>query len=92
MPWDNTQLWQADSHNHCLENKRLIAGGDGAEAIFQPQWSPDNRLYYVSDRNNWWNIYSADHGVIVDMAAECATPLWQFGMSTYDFIDANTIG
>ena len=24
--------------------------------------------------------------------AEFATPLWQFGMSTYDFIDANTIG
>ena len=92
MPWDSTQLWQADIHNHCLENKRLIAGGDGLEAIFQPQWSPDNRLYYVSDRNNWWNIYSADHGVIVDMAAEFATPLWQFGMSTYDFIDANTIG
>ena len=92
MPWDSTQLWQADIHNHCLENKRLIAGGDGLEAIFQPQWSPDNRLYYVSDRNNWWNIYSADHGVIVDMPAEFATPLWQFGMSTYDFIDANTIG
>jgi dipeptidyl aminopeptidase/acylaminoacyl peptidase len=92
MPWDSTHLWQADIHNHCLENKRLIAGGDGLEAIFQPQWSPDNRLYYVSDRNNWWNIYSADHGVIVDMAAEFATPLWQFGMSTYDFIDANTIG
>ena len=92
MPWDSTQLWQADIHNHCLENKRLIAGGDGLEAIFQPQWSPDNRLYYVSDRNNWWNIYSAEHGVIVDMPAEFATPLWQFGMSTYDFIDANTIG
>lgn len=92
MPWDRTQLWQADIHNHCLENKRLIAGGDGLEAIFQPQWSPDNRLYYVSDRNNWWNIYSADHGVIVDMPAEFATPLWQFGMSTYDFIDAKTIG
>lgn len=92
MPWDSTQLWQADIHNHCLEDKRLIAGGDGLEAIFQPQWSPDNRLYYVSDRNNWWNIYSADHGVIVDMPAEFATPLWQFGMSTYDFIDANTIG
>ena len=26
------------------------------------------------------------------MAAEFATPLWQFGMSTYDFIDANTLG
>ena len=92
MPWDSTQLWQADIHNHCLENKQLIAGGDGHEAIFQPQWSPDSKLYYVSDRDNWWNIYSADKGIILAMPAEFATPLWQFGMSTYDFIDANTIG
>jgi dipeptidyl aminopeptidase/acylaminoacyl peptidase len=92
MPWDSTQLWQADIHNHRLENKQLIAGGDGHEAIFQPQWSPDSKLYYVSDRDNWWNIYSADKGIILAMPAEFATPLWQFGMSTYDFIDANTIG
>ena len=26
------------------------------------------------------------------MDAEFATPLWQFGMSTYDFIDSNTLG
>ncbi|MFL2530194.1 MAG: S9 family peptidase [Porticoccaceae bacterium] len=92
MPWDCTQLWQADIHNHRLENKQLIAGGDGHEAIFQPQWSPDSKLYYVSDRDNWWNIFSADKGIILAMPAEFATPLWQFGMSTYDFIDANTIG
>lgn len=92
MPWDSTQLWQADIDNHSLRNKRLIAGGDGYESIFQPQWSPDNKLYYVSDRNNWWNIYSAESGIIIDMPAEFATPLWQFGMSTYGFVDANTIG
>ena len=92
MPWDSTQLWQANIHSHELKNKHLIAGGDGHEAIFQPQWSPDNKLYYVSDRNNWWNIYTADQGIVVDMPAEFATPLWQFGMSTYDFIDSNTIG
>jgi len=92
MPWDSTQLWQADIQDDIVANKTLIAGGNGNEAIFQPQWSPDNQLYYVSDRNNWWNIYSANSGIVLDMAAEFATPLWQFGMSTYDFIDANTIG
>jgi dipeptidyl aminopeptidase/acylaminoacyl peptidase len=92
MPWDSTQLWQADIQGNSLSNQRLVAGADGNEAIFQPQWSPDNQLFYVSDRNNWWNIYSADKGIVLDMPAEFATPLWQFGMSTYDFIDANTIG
>lgn len=91
MPWDSTQLCCADIQGNNLSKKRLVAGADGNEAIFQPQWSPDNQLYYVSDRNNWWNIYSADNGIALDMPAEFATPLWQFGMSTYDFIDANTI-
>ena len=91
MPWDSTQLCCADIQGNSLSKKRLVAGADDNEAIFQPQWSPDNQLYYVSDRNNWWNIYSADSGIALDMPAEFATPLWQFGMSTYDFIDANTI-
>jgi dipeptidyl aminopeptidase/acylaminoacyl peptidase len=46
----------------------------------------------VSDKNNWWNIYRADGQIVLSKEAEFATPLWQFGMSTYDFIDANTIG
>jgi dipeptidyl aminopeptidase/acylaminoacyl peptidase len=91
MPWDCTQLYCADNQI-TLSNKNMVAGADNNESIFQPQWSPDNQLYYVSDRNNWWNIYSAENGIVLDMPAEFATPLWQFGMSTYDFIDANTIG
>ena len=92
MPWDSTQLWQANISEECLANTKLVAGGDNSEAIFQPQWSPDNQLYFISDRSNWWNIYCANTGIVLDMAAEFATPLWQFGMSTYDFIDSNTIG
>ena len=91
MPWDSTELYCADIQQQGLVNQRLIAGSNGDEAIFQPQWSPDNQLYYVSDRNNWWNIYSAENGIVMQMPAEFATPLWQFGMSTYDFIDSNTI-
>ena len=91
MPWDSTELWRADIQDSSLSKQQLVAGADGDQAIFEPQWSPDNQLYYVSDCNNWWNIYSADRGIVLDMAAEFATPLWQFGMSTYDFIDANTI-
>jgi dipeptidyl aminopeptidase/acylaminoacyl peptidase len=91
MPWDSTQLYCADNQI-TLSNQYLVAGAGNNEAIFQPQWSPDNQLYYVSDRNNWWNIYSAKSGIMMEMPAEFATPLWQFGMSTYDFIDSHTIG
>lgn len=91
MPWDSTELHSADIQQQGLINQQPIAGSNGNEAIFQPQWSPDNKLYYVSDRDNWWNIYSAENGIVLKMPAEFATPLWQFGMSTYDFIDSNTI-
>ena len=94
MPWDATQLWQATIANGELTEKTLVAGADNSSAIFQPHWSPDSTLYYVSDKNNWWNIYRLENGTaisVLEMEAEFATPLWQLGMTTFDFIDANTI-
>ena len=94
MPWDSTQLWQANLADGALADQTLIAGADNSEAIFQPQWSPDNQLYFVSDKNNWWNIYRIEKGAVLsvlEMDSEFATPLWQFGMTTYDFIDTNNI-
>jgi len=95
MPWDNTTLWLANVNtNGHLDNPELIVG-NGNEAIFQPQWSPDNQLYFVSDRDNWWNLYrwQPTSGVesIQPMAAEFATPLWVLGMSTYGFCDDGTL-
>ena len=94
MPWDATQLWQATISNGNLIDKKRVAGGDNNQAIFQPHWSPNNTLYYVSDITNWWNIYRFENGIgapVLRMDAEFATPLWQLGMTTFDFIDANTI-
>ena len=95
MPWDNTQLWQASVSGTRLTNKCLVAGANQDEAIFQPQWSPDNLLYFVSDRDNWWNICRFREGhreTVLPMDAEFGVPLWQLGASTYDFIDSQTIG
>ena len=36
--------------------RALVAGGP-AEAIVQPEWSPDGVLHYSSDRTGWWNLY-----------------------------------
>ena len=94
MPWDATQLWQATISNGNLIEKKRVAGGDNNQAIFQPHWSPNNTLYYVSDITNWWNIYRFENGIgapVLRMDAEFATPLWQLGMTTFDFINANTI-
>jgi len=88
MPWDGTELWVAE----VLEDGELgapekVAGGD-SESIFQPAWSPDGVLYFVSDRTGWWNLYRWREGEIeplLPMEAEFGLPQWVFGMSTYDF-------
>lgn len=91
MPWDGTELWsatiQADGSLDSLEH---IAGGPD-ESIFQPEWSPDGELYFVSDRTDWWNVYRFRNGQIepmCDTAAEFGLPQWTFGMSTYGFATA----
>ena len=36
---------------------RAVAGRAAEESIFQPAWSPDGELTFVSDRTGWWNLY-----------------------------------
>ena len=94
MPWDSSELCLANLSQTGISKPRVIAGSQGDKAIFQPHWSPDNNLYFVSDKTNWWNIYRFDGSKNIPVLAldgEFATPLWQFGMATYDFIDTNTI-
>jgi dipeptidyl aminopeptidase/acylaminoacyl peptidase len=57
MPWDGTQLWAAPIQaDGLLGEPQLVAGGV-EESVFQPEWSPDGALYFVSDRTGWWNLY-----------------------------------
>ena len=86
MPWDGTELWVASlAEDGALSEAHRIAGSD-IESVFQPQWSPDGALYFVSDRSGWWNLYRWRAGriePIVEMQAELGLPQWVFGMSTY---------
>lgn len=95
MPWDGTELWIGKfGADHLLETTERIAGGAG-ESIFQPEWSPDGQLYFVSDRSGWWNLYRVAEGGTVEpvceMEAEFGMPQWGFGMSSYAFESADTI-
>jgi dipeptidyl aminopeptidase/acylaminoacyl peptidase len=89
MPWDGTELWVAEiDDSGTLRNEKRVAGGP-AESIFQPEWSPQGTLHFVSDRTNWWNLYRvADDRVepLAPMEAEFGGPLWVFGLSRYAFL------
>src|SRR5215813_13607806 len=89
MPWDGCELWLADvDADGGLRDARLVAGGT-AESIFQPAWSPDGQLYFVSDRSGWWNICRVNKSGSVEavyaLEAEFGMPQWVFGMSSFAF-------
>lgn len=91
MPWDGTALWVVDiAADGSLSNARQLAGGVN-ESVFQPSWSPDGELYFISDRSGWWNLYrwrNEQAEALAPMAAEFGAPQWRFGMTTYSFSDA----
>ena len=89
MPWDGPELWVGDLHKDgSLGKTRRVAGAKDI-SIFQPEWSADGLLYYISDRTGWWNLYRLRDGQeepLCPMEAEFGVPQWVFGLSTYAFI------
>ncbi|NEP60962.1 MAG: S9 family peptidase [Symploca sp. SIO2G7] len=94
MPWDGTELWVAEiATDGTLKQPQKIAGGL-SESIFQPQWSPDGILYFISDATGWWNLYRWQNQTVkalYPIAAEFGAPQWSFGMSTYGFASAKSL-
>jgi dipeptidyl aminopeptidase/acylaminoacyl peptidase len=95
MPWDGCELWAGEiTVDGTIANQQLVAGGL-RESVFQPEWSPDGTLYFVSDRSGWWNIYrsTAEPGIecVCEMQAEFGAPQWIFGLSTYAFESAERV-
>jgi dipeptidyl aminopeptidase/acylaminoacyl peptidase len=106
MPWIGCELYVAEiAADGSIERKRLVAGGDD-ESIFQPEWSPDGALYFISDRaqgslgGRWWNLFRASGDLLTGslllepvypLAAEFGRPQWNFRMSTYAFDSARRL-
>ncbi|WP_204153357.1 S9 family peptidase [Leptolyngbya sp. CCY15150] len=94
MPWDGTELWLAEvDEQGQVHGAHCIAGGL-EESVFQPEWSPDGVLYFVSDRTGWWNLYRWHDNMVEPMcpkSAEFGLPQWVFRMATYGFASVDTL-
>ncbi|MBI1914029.1 MAG: S9 family peptidase [Planctomycetes bacterium] len=95
MPWDGTELWVGEFNvsGGVKKRRKKVAGGP-EESLFQPQWSPDGILYFVSDRSGWWNLYRWRDGqveAVCPRQAEFGRPQWLFSYSTYAFASADQI-
>lgn len=89
MPWEDTSLMLADLSSNkdsiSLSNIQCVAGGDD-ESIVQPSWSPDGRLHYLSDRDDFWHLYVLNHTTpVLTLDGDIGYPPWVHGISRYAF-------
>ena len=86
MPWEAAELWLADIHaSGNIDAAHKVAGGNSV-SVFQPEWSQDGVLHYISDASGWTNIYSHQDGLLNALAPidrDFGTPQWIFGLGTY---------
>ncbi len=94
MPWDGTFLLVASFNDRGqLDEPQVVAGGR-AESIFQPEWSPDGVLHFVSDSSGWWNLWRWEDGQarqLTSRNAEFGKPQWELGSRTYSFASEELI-
>jgi dipeptidyl aminopeptidase/acylaminoacyl peptidase len=90
MPWDGCELFVAElSPEGELGEISHVAGRDGEESIWQPEWSPEGDLVFASDRSGWWNferIRDGERQLLHPAEAEFGYPAWAFAMRSYDFL------
>ena len=95
MPWDDTELHIAtltsSGDKPAISASRRVAGGPG-ESVVQPEWSPDGRLHFLSDRNDWWHLYcDGSDEIVLSVDGEIGYPPWVFGLSRYAFLSDGSV-
>ena len=91
MPWDGTELYVAELDARGVPRAPVRVAGGPEESVFQPSWSPDGVLYFISDRTGWWNLYRRRGDVtepVHAMPADFGKPQWSLGTRTYAFASA----
>jgi dipeptidyl aminopeptidase/acylaminoacyl peptidase len=77
MPWDGTRLVARVGGEDVL-----VAGGPD-ESVLQPVWELGGSLLFLSDRNDWWNLYrwnpSSPVEAVITVDGEIGEPQWVFG-------------
>ena len=97
MPWDNSELWVADVDLDLnLDNSRKISQNQNNESIFQPMWSYDNKLFYVSNKSGYGNLYAwlpdeDKHIKLTDLDEDINQAQWVFDLSGYAFLNNHKI-
>jgi dipeptidyl aminopeptidase/acylaminoacyl peptidase len=101
MPWDNTTLYTVTCKNDNSFGQPVAVKGhfldqDRKESIKDIKYGADNRLYFISDRSGFYELYCYDpkkhtEAKITSIGADLGGLGWQFGNTAYTFTDAHTV-
>ncbi len=94
MPWNGTVLEVVEWGDRGPASQARKVAGSSTESLFQPRFSTDGALFFVSDRSGWWNLMRLAGGEPVALHshhAEIGRPQWVFGQSSWSFLDARTV-
>jgi dipeptidyl aminopeptidase/acylaminoacyl peptidase len=88
MPWDATTIMVGALSGRTVVASQSVAGGPSESAV-QPRWLGE-KLIFISDRTNWWNLYQCSEGEVRPLCAteaEFCEPQWTLGQRPYAIID-----
>jgi len=88
MPWDSTTIMVGRLSGSRVVKSQSIAGGPSESAV-QPRWLGE-KLIFVSDRTNWWNLYlwsGDDVRPLCPTEAEFCAPQSTLGQRPYAIIN-----
>ncbi len=94
MPWDGTELWVANLHADGSISKPIFIAGGSSEWINNPEWGPDGKLYFLSDRSNWSILYAWEPGkveTVTEIMCDISRPAFALGYTRFTFLSEGRI-
>ena len=94
MPWDATSLCLAPYASDGELGPVMQLAGGHEESVIEPSWGLDGRLYFMSDRTGWWNLYRWDRTGTRRLFAidrDCAAAPWEGGYRSFAFLPGERI-
>lgn len=84
QPWVATRLCQRESGGR----SQVLSGQDGDQALQQPRFDTEGRLWVLSDRSGWWQPECIDDDRMRVVTPHDHAPApWQLGGRTYLLLD-----
>lgn len=65
---------------------QVLPEGVGSLSVMLSKWSPDDKLMFIHDKTNWWNLYQLDgdkETKLYPVEKEIGGPAWEFARSPY---------